>query len=62
MATEELTVTVDVDDPEATVERLADEGIVIRSLPHPDGIRASVHAVSTEAEIDRLVDALAAEW
>jgi len=55
-------VTVDVDDPEATVERLADEGIVIRSLPHPDGIRASVHAVSTEAEIDRLVDALAAEW
>ncbi|WP_050031676.1 aminotransferase class V-fold PLP-dependent enzyme [Halorubrum halophilum] len=55
-------VTVDVEDPEATVDRLADEGIVIRSLPHPDGVRASVHAVSTEAEIDRLVDALAAEW
>jgi len=55
-------VTIDVDDPEATVERLADEGIVVRSLPHPDAVRASVHAVSTEAEIDRLVDALAAEW
>ncbi|WP_418286017.1 aminotransferase class V-fold PLP-dependent enzyme [Halorubrum sp. DTA46] len=55
-------VTIDVDDPEATVERLADEGIVVRSLPHPDGIRASVHAVSTEAEIDRLLDALEAEW
>ncbi|WP_234699182.1 aminotransferase class V-fold PLP-dependent enzyme [Halorubrum sp. LN27] len=55
-------VTVEVDDPEATVERLADEGIVVRSLPHPDAVRASVHAVSTEAEIDRLVDALAAEW
>ena len=55
-------VTVDVDDPEVTVERLADEGIVVRSLPHPNGVRASVHAVSTEAEIDRLVDALAVEW
>jgi len=55
-------VTVDVDDPEATVERLTEEGIAVRSLPHPDAVRASVHAVSTEAEIDRLVDALAAEW
>ncbi|ELZ41707.1 aminotransferase class V [Halorubrum saccharovorum DSM 1137] len=55
-------VTVDVDDPEATVERLAERGIVVRSLPHPDGVRASVHAVSTESEIDRLIDALAAEW
>ena len=55
-------VTVDVADPEATVDRLADEGIVVRSLPHPDGVRASVHAVSTESEIDRLADALAAEW
>ena len=55
-------VTIDVDDPEATVERLAAEGIVVRSLPHPNGIRASVHAVSTEAEIDRLVEALEPEW
>ena len=55
-------VTIDVDDPEATVERLAEQDIVVRSLPHPDGIRASIHAVSTETEIDRLVDALAEEW
>ncbi|ELZ57209.1 MULTISPECIES: aminotransferase class V-fold PLP-dependent enzyme [Halorubrum] len=55
-------VTVDVDDPEATVDRLADEGVIVRSLPHPDGIRASVHAVSTEGEVDRLLDALDAEW
>ncbi|GAA0551899.1 aminotransferase class V-fold PLP-dependent enzyme [Halorubrum ejinorense] len=55
-------VTVDVDDPEATVERLAERDIVVRSLPHPNGIRASVHAVSTEAEVDRLIDALDAEW
>ena len=29
-------VTIDVDDPEATVERLAADDIVVRSLPHPD--------------------------
>ncbi|QAU13813.1 aminotransferase class V-fold PLP-dependent enzyme [Halorubrum sp. BOL3-1] len=55
-------VTIDVDDPEATVERLADEGVVVRSLPGPDGVRASIHAVSTESEVDRLVDALNREW
>jgi len=55
-------VAVDVGDPEATVERLAADDIVVRSLPHPDVIRASVHAVSTEAEVDRLVEALAEEW
>ncbi|MFC6889117.1 aminotransferase class V-fold PLP-dependent enzyme, partial [Halorubrum trueperi] len=55
-------VTIDVDDPEATVERLAERDVVVRSLPYPDAIRASVHAVSAEAEIDRLVDALAEEW
>ncbi|WP_249269142.1 aminotransferase class V-fold PLP-dependent enzyme [Halorubrum sp. Hd13] len=55
-------VTVDVDDPDATVERLAERDIVVRSLPHPDAVRASIHAVSTESEVDRLVDALAAEW
>ena len=55
-------VAVDVDDPERTVERLAADSIVVRSLPHPDVVRASVHAVSTEAEIDRLVEALGEEW
>jgi len=55
-------VTIDVDDPEATVERLAADDIVVRSLPHPDAIRVSVHAVSTEAEIDRLIEALGREW
>ncbi|EMA66871.1 aminotransferase class V [Halorubrum aidingense JCM 13560] len=55
-------VTIDVDDPEATVERLDGRDIVVRSLPHPNAIRVSVHAVSTEAEIDRLIDALSVEW
>ena len=49
-------VSIAVDDPAATVERFADEGIVIRSLPHPDVIRVSVHAVSTAAEIDSVVE------
>ena len=51
-------VSITVDDPAATVERLAEEGIVIRSLPHPDAIRVSVHAVSTAAEIDAVLAAL----
>lgn len=55
-------VTIDVGDPGATVERLAAEGIVIRALPAPNAIRASVHAVNTRTEVDRLVDALESEW
>jgi len=51
-------VTIAVDDPESTVERFADEGIVIRSLPHPEAVRVSIHAVSTEAEIDSMLEVL----
>jgi len=54
-------VTVAVDDPEAVVERLAEDDIVIRSLPHPDAIRISVHAVSTAAEMDAVIDRLEPE-
>jgi cysteine desulfurase/selenocysteine lyase len=55
-------VTIDVDDPEATVDRLASEGIVVRALPTPNAVRASVHAVNTHAEIEKLLDALESEW
>jgi len=51
-------VTLTADDPEATVERLAEEGIVIRSLSHPEAVRASVHAFNTADDVDRLLDAL----
>ena len=51
-------VTVAVDDPETTVDRLREAGIVVRSLPAPDAIRASVHAVNTSAEIDAFLDRL----
>jgi len=55
-------VTIDVPDPEATVDRLAERGIVIRALPHPDAVRASVHAVNTADDIERLLDGLEREW
>jgi len=55
-------VTIDVPDPEATVERLADEGIVVRPLPFPDAIRASVHAVNTAEEVDLLLEGLEEEF
>ncbi|OTF01755.1 aminotransferase class V-fold PLP-dependent enzyme [Halorubrum sp. SD683] len=55
-------VTIAVDDPEATVERLAAAGIVVRRLPTPDAVRASVHAVNTRGEVGLLLDALEPEW
>ncbi|MFB6305256.1 MAG: aminotransferase class V-fold PLP-dependent enzyme [Haloferacaceae archaeon] len=48
----------DGESPERTVERLAEEGIVVRSLPYPDAVRASVHAFNTAADVDALLDAL----
>jgi cysteine desulfurase/selenocysteine lyase len=55
-------VSVRVDDPAATVERLAEDGIVVRALPGPDAVRASVHAVNTAGGVDAVVDALDEEW
>ncbi|SFR67386.1 aminotransferase class V-fold PLP-dependent enzyme [Halogeometricum limi] len=53
-------VTMQVDDPEATVERLkADYDIVVRPIPSLAGsIRASLHVVNTAEDVDRLVEAL----
>ncbi|MGQ4555501.1 aminotransferase class V-fold PLP-dependent enzyme [Halobellus sp. GM3] len=53
-------VTVRVDDPERTVERLREDyGVVIRALPSPDGaVRASLHVYNTNADVDRLLDGL----
>jgi len=55
-------VTIHVDDPEATVDRVKDAGIVIRDLPAPEAVRASVHAVNTEEDVDLLLGALDEEW
>ncbi|MFP8956882.1 aminotransferase class V-fold PLP-dependent enzyme [Natrialbaceae archaeon A-CW3] len=51
-------VTIDVDDPEETVERLADRDVVVRSLPYPEAVRVSVHAFNTRGDIDALLEAL----
>ncbi|MFB6196050.1 MAG: aminotransferase class V-fold PLP-dependent enzyme [Haloplanus sp.] len=51
-------VTFAADDPEALVDRLADEGIHIRSLPNPEAVRASVHVFNTAEDVDALLDAL----
>jgi selenocysteine lyase/cysteine desulfurase len=51
-------VTFDADNPEGLVDRLADEGVYIRSLPDPDAVRASVHVFNTAEDIDALLDAL----
>ena len=53
-------VTIDAEDPAATVDRLAKAGLVVRSVPTPDAVRVSVHAVTTEDTIDRVIEAFAA--
>ncbi|TYT61267.1 aminotransferase class V-fold PLP-dependent enzyme [Natrialba swarupiae] len=55
-------VTIDVDNPAETVDRLAAAGIVVRPLPWPNAVRASVHAVNTAGDVDRLLESLESEW
>jgi selenocysteine lyase/cysteine desulfurase len=43
-------------DPEAEVARLAEQGVIVRSIPAFGLVRASVGAWSSEAEIERLVE------
>lgn len=51
-------VTIAVEDPNATIERLSTEGIRIRSLPSPEAIRVSVHAFNTTEDVDTLLTVL----
>lgn len=52
-------VSFRADDPEVFVERAADAGVKIRSLPKPEGaVRASVHAVNVESDVEALLDLL----
>jgi selenocysteine lyase/cysteine desulfurase len=46
------------DDPEATKERLAAAGVVIRDLPGTGLLRASVGAWNDESDLERLIAAL----
>ncbi|QLK27515.1 aminotransferase class V-fold PLP-dependent enzyme [Natrinema zhouii] len=61
-ASESGLVTIAVDDPERTVERLAEQGLVIRHLPNPDAVRASIHAFNSRADVDALLEALDEEF
>jgi selenocysteine lyase/cysteine desulfurase len=45
-------------DAEATVERLAEQGIVVRTLPRPDTVRASLHAFNDVGDVETLLGAL----
>ncbi|WP_255151593.1 aminotransferase class V-fold PLP-dependent enzyme [Halorarius halobius] len=51
-------VTFTAEEPEATVDRLAERDIHVRSLPGGEHVRASVHAFNTAEDVDRLLDAL----
>jgi len=51
-------VAIEADDPGATVERLAEEDIVVRDIPGTGTIRVSVHAFNSTADVDALLDAL----
>lgn len=51
-------VTINVPDPEAAVRELKNEDIIVRSLPHPNAIRISLHAFNTIGEVDAALDAL----
>ncbi|WP_144905438.1 aminotransferase class V-fold PLP-dependent enzyme [Halobellus captivus] len=53
-------VTVRVDDPDATVERLREEyDVIVRSLPAPEGaVRASLHVYNNESDVERLLEGL----
>jgi selenocysteine lyase/cysteine desulfurase len=51
-------VTFEADDPETLVDRLAEEGIHLRTLPYPNTVRASVHVFNTEEDVDTFLDAL----
>jgi selenocysteine lyase/cysteine desulfurase len=49
-------VSFTADDPEAFVERVEATGIVVRSIPTNDCVRASIHAFNTADEVDRLLE------
>lgn len=47
-------------DQKAVVKQLEEHNVLIRTIPQPDAIRASVHYFTSDEEIDALVEALRA--
>lgn len=52
-------VSVASSNPEETVESLASSGVQIRSLPAPETVRVSLHAVNRESDVDAVLEVLA---
>jgi L-cysteine/cystine lyase len=52
-------VSFHADDPDATVARLAEAGIVVRAVPGRDLVRVSCGYWTSEGDLTRLLDALA---
>ncbi|WP_411966288.1 aminotransferase class V-fold PLP-dependent enzyme [Haloferax sp. YSMS24] len=55
-------VSFRVDDPGETVEQLADDGIVVRTIPEPNAVRASFHTFNDESDVDTLLAGLEDNW
>ena len=53
-----VTFSIDGFQPPALVEALADRGVIIRWIDQPAALRVSTGFYNTEADIDRLVDAI----
>jgi selenocysteine lyase/cysteine desulfurase len=51
-------VSFEDDDPEATRDRLADAGVIVRNLPNTPYVRASVGAWNDEDDLERLLSGL----
>jgi len=51
-------VSFAAEDAASTVDRLAEAGVQVRSIPHGETVRASVHAINTAEDVDALLAAL----
>jgi selenocysteine lyase/cysteine desulfurase len=51
-------VTFEAAEPSETVAGLRESGVVVRDIPDPAAVRASIHVFNTESDVDRLLDAL----
>jgi L-cysteine/cystine lyase len=54
-----ISFRVDGVSPAPAVQKLEDENIYIRNIVYPNSLRACVHYLTTEEEIDRLIAAIA---
>jgi L-cysteine/cystine lyase len=51
-------ITLRAADPQATVRRLEADGVYARVIPYPSLVRICVHYLTSETDVQRLIDAL----